>query len=30
MWLEVDGRCFQSGNTRTMVFGVAYLGSYQR
>lgn len=28
MWLEVNGRRFQSGNTRTMVFGVAYLISY--
>lgn len=28
MWLEVDGRRYQSGNTRTMVFGVAYLVSY--
>jgi 2,4-diketo-3-deoxy-L-fuconate hydrolase len=28
MWLEVDGHRYQSGNTRTMVFGVAYLVSY--
>jgi len=28
MWLEVDGRRYQSGNTRTMVFDVAYLVSY--
>jgi 2,4-didehydro-3-deoxy-L-rhamnonate hydrolase len=28
MWLEVNGRRFQSGNTRTMVFGVAHLVSY--
>jgi 2-keto-4-pentenoate hydratase/2-oxohepta-3-ene-1,7-dioic acid hydratase in catechol pathway len=28
MWLEVDGRRFQNGNTRTMVFGVAHLISY--
>lgn len=28
MWLEVDGRRFQNGNTRTMVFGVAHLVSY--
>jgi 2-keto-4-pentenoate hydratase/2-oxohepta-3-ene-1,7-dioic acid hydratase in catechol pathway len=28
MWLEVNGRRFQDGNTRTMVFGVAYLVSY--
>ena len=28
LWLEVDGRRFQSGNTRTMIFGVAYLISY--
>src|SRR5580692_6443901 len=28
MWLEVNGRRFQSGNTRTMVFGVAHLISY--
>lgn len=28
LWLEVDGRRFQSGNTRTMVFGVAHLVSY--
>jgi 2-keto-4-pentenoate hydratase/2-oxohepta-3-ene-1,7-dioic acid hydratase in catechol pathway len=27
-WLEVDGRRFQNGNTRTMVFGVAHLISY--
>lgn len=28
LWLEVDGKRYQSGNTRTMVFGVAYLVSY--
>jgi 2-keto-4-pentenoate hydratase/2-oxohepta-3-ene-1,7-dioic acid hydratase in catechol pathway len=28
LWLEVDGRQFQNGSTRTMVFGVAYLVSY--
>ncbi|GAC1413393.1 MAG: ureidoglycolate lyase [Burkholderiaceae bacterium] len=28
MWLEVNGRRFQSGNTKTMVFGVAHLLSY--
>jgi 2,4-diketo-3-deoxy-L-fuconate hydrolase len=28
MWLEVNGRRFQSGNTKTMVFGVAHLISY--
>jgi len=28
MWLEVDGRRYQNGNTRTMVFGVAQLVSY--
>ncbi|KGD55501.1 ureidoglycolate lyase [Burkholderia pseudomallei] len=28
LWLEVDGRRYQSGNTRTMVFGVARLVSY--
>jgi len=28
LWLEVDGRRFQDGNTRTMVFGVAFLVSY--
>jgi 2-keto-4-pentenoate hydratase/2-oxohepta-3-ene-1,7-dioic acid hydratase in catechol pathway len=28
MWLEVDGHRYQSGSTRTMVFGVAYLVSY--
>jgi 2,4-diketo-3-deoxy-L-fuconate hydrolase len=28
MWLEVSGRRFQNGNTRTMVFGVAHLVSY--
>jgi 2-keto-4-pentenoate hydratase/2-oxohepta-3-ene-1,7-dioic acid hydratase in catechol pathway len=28
MWLEVDGRRFQNGNMRTMVFGVAHLISY--
>jgi 2-keto-4-pentenoate hydratase/2-oxohepta-3-ene-1,7-dioic acid hydratase in catechol pathway len=28
LWLEVDGRRYQNGNTRTMVFGVPYLVSY--
>lgn len=28
MWLEVNGKRYQEGNTRTMVFGVAALVSY--
>lgn len=28
LWLEVDGRRYQDGNTRTMVRGVAYLVSF--
>jgi 2,4-didehydro-3-deoxy-L-rhamnonate hydrolase len=28
MWLEVNGRRFQNGNTQTMIFGVAQLVSY--
>jgi 2,4-diketo-3-deoxy-L-fuconate hydrolase len=28
MWLEVDGRRYQNGSTKTMIFGVAYLISY--
>ena len=28
MWLEVDGKRYQQGSTRTMVFGVAHLVSY--
>jgi 2-keto-4-pentenoate hydratase/2-oxohepta-3-ene-1,7-dioic acid hydratase in catechol pathway len=28
LWLEVDGRRFQQGSTRNMVFGVAFLVSY--
>ncbi|MCH9693315.1 MAG: fumarylacetoacetate hydrolase family protein [Gammaproteobacteria bacterium] len=28
LWLDVDDRRYQSGNTRTMVFGVAHLVSY--
>jgi len=28
LWLEVDGKRFQDGSTRTMVFGVAHLVSY--
>jgi 2-keto-4-pentenoate hydratase/2-oxohepta-3-ene-1,7-dioic acid hydratase in catechol pathway len=28
MWLDVDGRRFQNGNTRTMIFDVATLVSY--
>lgn len=28
LWLEVDGHRYQSGNSRTMIFGVTYLVSY--
>lgn len=28
MWLEVDGKRFQNGSTRTMIFGVAELVAY--
>ncbi|MBF0679465.1 MAG: fumarylacetoacetate hydrolase family protein [Devosia sp.] len=28
MWLDVDGKRFQTGSTKTMVFGVAHLVSY--
>ncbi len=28
LWLEMDGKRFQNGSTRTMVFGVSYLISY--
>lgn len=28
IWLEIDGRRFQNGSTRTMIFGVRYLVSY--
>jgi 2-keto-4-pentenoate hydratase/2-oxohepta-3-ene-1,7-dioic acid hydratase in catechol pathway len=28
LWLDVDGRRYQNGNTNTMIFGVAYLVSY--
>jgi 2-keto-4-pentenoate hydratase/2-oxohepta-3-ene-1,7-dioic acid hydratase in catechol pathway len=28
MWLEVDGRRFQNGSTKTMLFGVPFLISY--
>jgi 2-keto-4-pentenoate hydratase/2-oxohepta-3-ene-1,7-dioic acid hydratase in catechol pathway len=28
MWLEVDGKKYQNGTTKTMVFGVPYLVSY--
>jgi len=28
MWLEVNGKRFQNGNTKTMIFGVAKLVSY--
>jgi 2-keto-4-pentenoate hydratase/2-oxohepta-3-ene-1,7-dioic acid hydratase in catechol pathway len=28
LWLEVDGKRFQDGSTKTMVFGVAHLVSY--
>jgi 2-keto-4-pentenoate hydratase/2-oxohepta-3-ene-1,7-dioic acid hydratase in catechol pathway len=28
LWLEVDGHCYQNGNTRTMIFSVAKTVSY--
>jgi 2-keto-4-pentenoate hydratase/2-oxohepta-3-ene-1,7-dioic acid hydratase in catechol pathway len=28
MWLDVSGERMQSGNTRTMIFGVAHIVSY--
>ena len=28
LWLEVDGKRYQNGNTRTMIFSVAYIISY--
>ena len=28
MWLDVNGRRMQNGNTRTMIFSCAYLVSY--
>jgi 2-keto-4-pentenoate hydratase/2-oxohepta-3-ene-1,7-dioic acid hydratase in catechol pathway len=28
LWLEVDGHRYQDGNTKTMVYGVAFLVSY--
>jgi len=28
MWLEVDGKRYQNGNTSTMVFGVTHIVSY--
>lgn len=28
LWLEVDGKRYQNGNTRTMIFGVAHIISY--
>jgi 2-keto-4-pentenoate hydratase/2-oxohepta-3-ene-1,7-dioic acid hydratase in catechol pathway len=28
MWCDIDGRRFQNGSTKTMVFGVAFLVSY--
>ncbi len=28
MWLEVDGKRYQNGSTRTMIFGVANVVSY--
>jgi 2-keto-4-pentenoate hydratase/2-oxohepta-3-ene-1,7-dioic acid hydratase in catechol pathway len=28
LWLEVDGHRYQNGNTRLMIFGVAYLVAY--
>ncbi|KKB07539.1 fumarylacetoacetate hydrolase family protein [Devosia chinhatensis] len=28
MWLEVDGKRYQNGSTRTMIFGIAHVVSY--
>jgi 2,4-didehydro-3-deoxy-L-rhamnonate hydrolase len=28
MWLDVNGKRFQTGSTKTMIFGVAHLVSY--
>jgi 2-keto-4-pentenoate hydratase/2-oxohepta-3-ene-1,7-dioic acid hydratase in catechol pathway len=28
LWLDVDGKRYQNGSTRTMIFGVAHLVSY--
>jgi 2-keto-4-pentenoate hydratase/2-oxohepta-3-ene-1,7-dioic acid hydratase in catechol pathway len=28
MWLDLNGRRMQTGNTRTMVFGVAHIVAY--
>ncbi len=28
MWLEIDGKRWQDGSTKTMIFGVAHLVSY--
>ncbi len=28
LWLDVDDKKYQNGNTRTMIFGVAYLIHY--
>ncbi len=28
MWLDVNGKRFQTGNTKTMIFGAAFLVSY--
>src|SRR5690606_39344045 len=28
MWLEVDGKRYQDGSTKTMIFGVAHVVSY--
>ena len=28
MWLEVDGKRYQDGSTKTMIFGVAHLVAY--
>ncbi|MCE9648459.1 MAG: ureidoglycolate lyase [Parvibaculum sp.] len=28
LWLEVDGHRYQNGNTRTMIFGVAFIVAY--
>jgi ureidoglycolate lyase len=28
MWLEIDGKRYQDGSTKTMIFGVAHVVSY--
>jgi 2-keto-4-pentenoate hydratase/2-oxohepta-3-ene-1,7-dioic acid hydratase in catechol pathway len=28
MWLDVDGKRYQNGSTKTMVYGVAFLVAY--